>query len=338
VIPLAEQVAVPGAYALALVELTGRWGVQRDELLAGLDLDGDRLADPATRVPVGRFRTLVQRALALTGEPGLALYLGLQMRISSHGFLGFAAMTSGTIREAIALAERFASTRTAALGFHSYVDDGQVSLVLEERVPLDDLREFVVVALLSMLAQIGAAITGRPLSGAADVTFAEPDYHRRLGHLFPGPVRFGQQSNRLIFATEVLDLPLVMADPVAAQLARAQCEKELDALGDDGQAAGRVRALLQREREEGGGFRSVTEVAKLLHVSERTLKRQLAASGTTFSDVLDELRSEEAMRLVGNRALTLEDVAERLGYSDVANFTRAFRRWTGTTPGTFRKR
>lgn len=75
-----------------------------------------------------------------------------------------------------------------------------------------------------------------------------------------------------------------------------------------------------------------------MHVSTRTLKRRLAVAGTTFSDLLDDLRRERALLLVDDRALTLDQIAYRLGYSDVANFTRAFRRWTGATPAALRKR
>jgi AraC-like DNA-binding protein len=263
------------------------------------------------------------------------VYLGLQMRISSHGFLGFAAMSAGTVREALQLAERYVATRIPALGFHTYVEGDQVSLVLEERAPLEELREFVVVSLLSGLAQLGAALTGHIIRGASDVTFSEPSYFARLAHLLPGEVRFDQPSNRLIFAAAILDLPMLNADPVAAQLARTQCQRELDELGDGDRTIGRVRELLPRED---GGFHALEEIARRMHVSPRTLKRRLAASGTTFTDLLDELRREGALRLLDNRQLTIESIADQLGYSDVANFTRAFRRWTGTTPATFRKR
>jgi AraC-like DNA-binding protein len=71
-------------------------------------------------------------------------------------------------------------------------------------------------------------------------------------------------------------------------------------------------------------------------MSPRTLKRKLAACGTTYSDLLDELRQNRAVQLLGSDQLSIEAIADRLGYSDAANFGRAFRRWTGTTPGAYR--
>jgi AraC-like DNA-binding protein len=125
-----------------------------------------------------------------------------------------------------------------------------------------------------------------------------------------------------------------MADAAALRLAKEQCERELDALGAGETMAGRVRRLL---RVEGGGFRGLEEVAVELHVSTRTLKRRLAAEAVSFSQLLDEERRSHALLLLRAPERSLDEIADRLGYSDLANFTRAFRRWTGKTPGAYRK-
>ena len=95
-----------------------------------------------------------------------------------------------------------------------------------------------------------------------------------------------------------------------------------------------VRGLIYHEDT---GFRSVEAVASELCMSERTLKRQLAHEGTTFSDILEDLRRQKAIQLLDDQQASIERIAERLGYSDVANFNRAFKRWTGTTPGQYRR-
>jgi AraC-like DNA-binding protein len=133
-----------------------------------------------------------------------------------------------------------------------------------------------------------------------------------------------------------LELRLIMADPVAARLAREQCERELDALAEtERDVVTRVRRLLPRDH---GGYHALHDIAGRLHVSARTLKRQLAAHGTTFTDVLDAARRERALTLLSAAEATVEAVAAELGYSDTANFTRAFKRWTGQTPSAFRRR
>jgi AraC-like DNA-binding protein len=322
---------LPGVHALHLVELAARWQVRADELLAPLGLDLESLAEPRARLSIQQVAKLAERAHALTGEPALGIYLGMSMRASAHGYLGFAAMSAATVGEALELAARFAPTRTSALALHLCVDGDAASLVLEERADLGAARELIVFSLLVGLWQLGRTLTGRELDGSANVAFAEPPWFRRFGGVVS--VKFSQPLHQLVFPASTLNLPLVMADAAAMRLAREQCEQELSALGAGDTTAARVRRLLWRER---GGFRDLPEVAKQLSVSTRTLKRRLSEEGVQFSQLLDEERRSHALLLLRS-PLSLDEIAARLGYSDTANFTRAFRRWTGKAPGAFRR-
>jgi AraC-like DNA-binding protein len=327
--------SVPAVHALHLVTLVKRWQVEADELLAPLGHSEAALAAPGARLSIAQIGELVDRARALTHEPGLGLHLGLHMSIASHGYLGFAAMTAARVRESLELAVRFVPTRTGALRLRLHEEGAQAALVVEERAPLGRAQDAIVLALLVGLWQMGRAVTGRDLDGTMELAFPEPAYMARFGHL-GGRVRFDQPAHQLVFARVVLELPLMNADPVAMQLARAQCERELSLL--DAAAGERVLAAVERVLgEDERGFRSLDEVARVLHLSPRTLKRRLAEEGATFSAVVEAQRRERALLLLRSADLSLDDVAERLGYSDVANFTRAFRRWTGKTPGAFRR-
>jgi len=321
---------LPGAYARELIDLCARFDVAPAALVSGLDVAPETLTNPATRVPLATFVQLVRRAEALTGEPGLAYYAGLHTRVSWHGFLGFAAMTASTVGEALELAERFSRTRTEAVSLVTRRDGAHASLFLEEHVPLGELREFLVTTLLLGLVAIADTLVGRPLAGRVDMTHAEPAYFGKFAAAVPRlrEVRFGQPANRILFATATLSLPIVSADPAATQLAREQCERELLALGDGSPVVGRLRALLRD-----GVSLSSPEAAKRLSMSSRTLKRRLTEQGTTFSELLDDARRQKALVLLEDRRLTVDQMAAQLGYSDAANFTRAFRRWTGKSPG-----
>lgn len=321
---------LPGAYLKELVELTGRWQVRPEELLAGLPVTLAQLADPTTRVPLRVCEAIASRALELTREPALAVHFGLQMRLSSHGFLGFAAMTAGTVREAIELATRFVTTRTSAIGLSLYVEGDTASIVIEERTSLGQMRELVVIALIIGIWQLGQALTGKPLDGAGECAFPEPAFLRDV----PQATRltFDRPNHRLVFPARELALELVTADPVAMKLAREQCERELAALVDAGLPS-RVRAALLAS-----GDTNLTDLARELRMSPRTLKRRLAEHGTTFSTIRDDVRRQRALLLLDNRALSVGEIAAKLGYSELPNFTRAFRKWTGKTPLAYRER
>lgn len=322
---------LPGAYLHDLVELTGRWNVTPEALLADLPVTVAALAEPTTRVPLKVCEAIIGRAHALTHEPALAFHAGTQMRLSSHGFLGFAAMTAGTVREALELAAKFASTRTSAISLSLHVEGETASLVIGERTDLASIREFVVLALLVGLWQLGQGLTGQPIEGYAECAFGAPAFAAALP--LANRLRFDRPAHRLVFAASVLETRLVTADPVATRMSTVQLERELAAVVDAGLPS-RIRALFAARTD----FPSITEVAKQLRMSTRTLKRKLAEHDTTFSALRDDQRRQRALLLLENRELSIGEIATKLGYSELPNFTRAFRKWTGMTPNAYRER
>lgn len=318
---------LPGAYIRDFVELTARWNVEPARLLKGLPVTVEALADPATRVPLRVCEAILARGLELTREPALGVHLGMTMRMSSHGFLGFAAMTASTTREALELAVRFASTRTNAIALSLNVEGGLASVAIEERTPLPPvLREVLVLALVIGVWQLGMQLTGKPLDGIGECAFPRPKYP-----LPDARLRFDRPVHRLVFPASELELPLVSADPAAKRLAKDQLERELAALAEAGVIV-RVRAALAE------GTPTIVELAKQLKMSARTLKRRLAEHGTTYSALRDDQRRQRALLLLDDRSLSISEIALRLDYTELPNFTRAFKKWTGLTPAAYRAR
>jgi AraC-like DNA-binding protein len=330
------QHSVPAAHGDQLVQLVRNWGITPEEMLSPLGLSESAVLDPHGRLPIETFGALLERARTLTGEPGLGFYLGLQKRISMYGYLGFAAMTAGSLREALEMFVRFTPTLTTSIGLRLHVEGRLASLFIEEHFDLGPSRDIALINLMVGMREIGRALTGRNLDGDhADLALAEPPYLHRFKHLVPN-TRWGQPATRVVFDAAYLDLPLAQADRVAVKLAREHCERALDALGYDGDFAHRVRRAISNA---GGvnGFPSLEVVAASLGVSQCTLKRRLAAQGLSFSVLLDRARCDKALLLLESPKLSLDDVAERLGYSTVPNFVRAFHRWTGGTPAAYRR-
>jgi AraC-like DNA-binding protein len=320
---------LPGTYIREIVELAEP-KVAHDVLLRGLPTTYEALTDPTTRVPLRVCEAIVARAIELTGEPALGIALGMRMKVSSHGFLGFAAMTAATVREALELAARFATTRTSAIGLVLDVEGALASVTIEERTPLDGIREVVVLALVIGLWQMGQTLTGRLLAGVGECAFPEPAYVAAMPH--DNRLLFDRPAHRLVFPADELALPLVTADPTAKRLAAAELEREL-ATRAEAELATRIRGLLAAGEPAPP---SLDDVAKTLHMAPRTLKRRLAELGTSFSELRDSQRRQRALLLLDDRALSIHDVATRLGYTELPNFTRAFRKWTGMTPAAYR--
>jgi AraC-like DNA-binding protein len=329
----AQLHTVPISLLAQLVELVKRWHVPADELLSQVGLSEKVLVDPLGRVPVATMCDLLERARVMTGEPGLGYYLGLQKRVSVYGYLGFAALSASSVREALALAVQFAPLFSTALTLDLSIEGRLASLRVEEHMDLGPARDIVLISLMFGLQTIGGALTGREQHSSTDLAIPRPDYYERFAHLAPN-TRFGQPVNRMLIDAATLDSPIVTADRTALRLARTLCERALDELGFDSGLVDRVRRLLASDV---GGFRSLEQVAARIHVSPRTLKRRLAAQGGSFSALVDRERRDKALVLLRSAQLSIEDVAERLDYSTASTFVRAFHRWTGTTPAAYRR-
>ena len=329
-----DAAGLPAAYILLMLDVVKRWHISDAELLGPFALDRQQLSVPTLRLPLDTVNAIYASALRLTEEPGLPFYMGMQMKLSSHGFIGFAAMTADTVAQALELAERFISLRLMGFSLRLVREDDTAHLYLHCDIPQQPLRDGAVATLMVGLGQMAQVITGQTLFGVADIDLDENPRFEDFRYILPAQIRFQQPHNRISFSADYLNLPLVMADAASSQLAVEQCERELVAIGLTNRFVRQVRELIHDEAE---GFRSVEAVAALLFMSERTLKRQLAQEGTTFSDILEDIRRQKAVLLLEADALNIERIAEQLGYSDVANFNRAFKRWTGTTPAQYRK-
>jgi AraC-like DNA-binding protein len=333
-LPPSDPPSFPVAHVHHLVDLVKRWGVSSDDLLAGTGVAKETLADIQARLPVPTMVGLFERARTLTREPAIGLHIGLAIRPTLYGNLGFAFMSASNIRESIDLAIRFSPIVTTSLRFRLRVEGRAAAIVVDELADFGSARDIVVLAVLVSLRQIGAILAGRDLTtSAAEIALPEPWYAGKLAEANLS-MRFDCPSHRLVFDARSLDVPYGMANPTALHVARAHCQQELDQFGAPTRWADSVRGLLARSERR---FRSLEDVATTLHQSTRTLKRRLAAEGVSFSALRDDELRERATTLVRSSLLTYAEIAARLGYSNVTSFDRAFRRWTSATPVEFRR-
>lgn len=328
---------VPGSYALLVIETLKQSGMGSgtlERLLQDLQLNVQTLANPDTRVSLETLNTLLAAGLAFETPYRFAIRLGMLLKISSHGYVGFAAMTANTVRDALDLAQRFILLRIDFVSLRLETEGELCHLFFEDTVNLHPLREILVIVLFYAFWKMGEVVTGKPLFGDVDCSISKPLGYDEFSAVAPGHFNFDRPFNRMTFSASYLDQPLIMADPTALKLALEQCERELESLS-------REQTFLQRARDllysEATGFLSAEQLADRLHFSSRTLKRQLAAHNTSYSQMLDESRRRKAVIMLEQPSISIELIAEKLGYSDVANFSRAFKRWTGQSPNAYRK-
>ncbi|MGH7821814.1 MAG: AraC family transcriptional regulator [Candidatus Binatia bacterium] len=327
--------SVPVAYGLLTIQLATERGIDREDLLGGLDIPPELLERPDGRLSMDQYSRLIDRSIRLTGDPALGYEFGLRSNLTAHGFIGLGLISQATVREAIEFGIRFVRLRTPIYHLRSFVE-GRVGVIdVREAVPFGRLRRYAFDMLLVTWARMAQVLAGeRKIELEIWFDYPEPEYYPRYRDRLP-PMRFATGSNQLRFPAEYLDLPLETANPVTAKLVTESCNRELEVLGGAEDFLARVRAVLVADQ---GDYPNLDAVAARLFVSERTLKRRLLASGFTFRRLLDEARRRDSIRLLRDTNFSVQAVSRIVGYADPANFTRAFRKWTGTSPGDFRER
>jgi AraC-like DNA-binding protein len=339
---------VLAAYARQLRDLLQRWHLVPGPLFARAGIAEADIEGPASRVELGAMLALIEGARQATREPALGWYAGAQRSIAMFGSLGFAMLTAPDVGAALRLLARYANPLLGTvldLRLED-LDDRKVALILDETIDLGPARDFVLGGLAGAAWQLGYRLTGVRPRWRAELMIPEPPYFKRVLTRVPPaiasaaslrgirrvapPVRFDQPANRFLFDRACLTLPLVMADADAHRTALQQCELERQALATD--LVARVRHAVDRAPE-----RSMQHVAGDLHVSPRTLRRQLADRGHTFSTLAAEVRRDRAERLLRTTPTPVAAIARQVGYATITSFVRAFHGWTGVSPGAFRK-
>lgn len=329
-----QAITLPVLYLRHIGDQVASRGGDVGEWLAGSGLRASQLHDPSWTLPLPVFQRLVRDALLLSGDDALGLLVGERLGATTHGMLGYAALNSGSIREALALVERFAGLRLSLISIGHEAHRGELRIVFTATHPLGDVRRPVLEAVVLSIKNILDAISvGVCRVGEVAFPFAAPAYADLARDLFGAPVRYAQSWAGFTLPAEALDVPLRMADPEAFREAAQICQRELDKLTANESMAARVRRLLlERQR----GFPSLQVTARLFSMTPRTLHRRLLEEETSFRELLEEVRHTLAVEHLKSGRFTVDEIAYTLGYSDVANFRRAFKRWESVSPSEFR--
>lgn len=288
---------------------------------------------PDALVPVQTYLDMWHEAERLYGQPGLPSALAHAIPFGAFGALDYLVGSADTVAgccESAMLHFAMVSIDTALE--IDRLHDGAHALRVRALAPMpDQALEFTLAALFSRLRYVsGGGFTPRLLG----LPMAKPANDGVRARLFGLAPAYEHPCAEMLIDAATWRMPTRSADAfLHATLKGMAAQLKLAQPGD----STLERALRARLRDAlAQGRADAPRMAQLLGVSERTLQRRLADIGRSFSDVVEEFRREEASRLLATPGLDLADVAGRLGYAEQTSFTRAFRRWTGVTPGTWR--
>jgi AraC-like DNA-binding protein len=319
-------------YARLICADLRRKGFTERQILSGTHLQWQALHTDNSFLSFAQIRRLVLRALALSECPWLGLKVGASTQLSTHGALGVAVMACSNVAQALQLLQRFASLREG-LAVVSVECQEHLVLVFHEQLQAPDIREYVMGHLTAGLLCLLETISGQDLRRQAKISwpFAEPAW----AHVYrecSAQLEFDAPQLRIELPLTLLNQANLAADPEAYRLALRDCEQQLK----HQQLGSLSQRVQQRLLACAGQYPSLAQMAATEYIAPRTLIRHLRDEGVNYQQLLDHVRAELACWLLLQTPLSIEAIAERLGYQDSSNFSRTFRRWLGVTPRAYR--
>jgi AraC-like DNA-binding protein len=309
-------------------------GIDARRLMREAGMDWGLLSEPDRRAPADAVAELLEMAAASANCQTLGLRMAEARRLSDFGAVSLLIAHQPTLRDALDSTVRYRHLLNEALAMS--VEEADELAILREELVLEEpgsARQAYELAIGTMFRMFSALLgpRWRPYSiGFAHSAPSDLSVHRRF---FGCDVRFNSDFNGIVFWREVLDLPNPAADPAMATYAR----KYVEALAPPRLEPTPVEVLKAIHLLLPVGRASISEVARWLGVSVRTLQRRLETDGRDFSDLLNGARRDLAVRYLRNSDLSATEISRLLGYGQLSSFTRWFRTEFGAAPTTWPK-
>ncbi len=326
---------ISNRYAAELVRLLQGKQIPPQQVLHNTELEWEKLLSGEQLVRKHHMNILVNNAIRLVSEPDIGLQFGQRLNVSAHGILGFALMNCDTLGELLEVWLKYYKINYADLQLGLRVENGSaiLSAAIVSEHPVQHI--FAKEALFASIYSTVSFLLNEPLPNVELwLDYRKPVYADTYRSVFSLTPMFSKDQCQLRFPVELLDKKLARGNQAAARIYQQQCAEMLRTMK---RRQGIARQVQQILLEKAGQFPRIDSVAKLLHVSERTLRRKLDAEGTSFQEVLNDVRYKIAGDYLELTNIGVADIAELLGFSDPSNFRRAFIQWSTVSPASYRR-
>ncbi|HZV54824.1 MAG TPA: AraC family transcriptional regulator [Rhodocyclaceae bacterium] len=305
----------------------------RERLLQESGIAPKLLDEDGARVTTEQFATLYQR-LARELDDELPGMFSRPARNGTFKFLCLSVMEARNVRTALYRFTRFFHLTLDDIGFEMSRQDALTRVALMPRQPSAPANTFAQEILLRLVHGVISWLAGRKMPLArVDLAFPRPAHAADYGTLYPGPAYFDQPVTALHFDTALLDGPIRQDQKSLAEFMRRAPGDWLFNSFPERLVSHGVREYLQAHLAAATG---IDDVARAMHVSTRTLSRRLRDEDTSFQAIKDELRRDVAIERLTKTGTPIAVIGAELGFDSPTTFHRAFKTWTGSTPGAYR--
>ena len=336
-----DDLPTPATYTRVLLQSTP--AKDRGKLLQLTNLREESLSSSDT-IRADQQIQVFRNAQKMTTRPDWALALGSQLNINSHGSLGFAALSAPTLGKSLETLAAFARIRAPYLSFKFEKLQDKYYFTVEPEFDLGDLKialDEIVLQIVDSLITVVLGTRGPGIKVMLD--YPAPTHADDYTHFFSAPCEFSQGFSGVELPPGLCQVPCPLHDEHSYVASLSRCRLALAKVIDPTDAVSRVRNLLAAHYEhletetKNDEAPTLESVASTLCISPRTLIRQLAAQDSGYREMLEKAQKDTASRLLGQARYSVYEIAMLLGYSDAANFGRAFRRWFGMAPSQYRR-
>lgn len=315
-------------------------GASLPEICQFAGISPELLTKPDEKVAGHISQKVWQKAEELTGDVNIGLHLGEQIHPSTLGLVGFVMLSCANLGEALEKLIRYTNLLTDGVS-GKLVKKGLLAEI--EIVILSDRQNYLLETprqpletSFSAIVTIMRILAGRPIP-IREMQFSHPRPFEIAEHkrIFAAPTLFSQSSNKMIFAAEALKYPILLANPDLLSTFEAQAEENLNQLNRQETRSMQVQQKIIKRLT--ADLPNITEIARELGLSERSLQRELAAENTSFRELLDKTRCKLAIKHLQNEKVSVAEISFLLGFSEPSAFHRFFKRQTGKTPQSYRE-
>jgi AraC-like DNA-binding protein len=327
---------VLGVSSRALLSACDRLGLDTHQILAAAGVDPAFVDDPDRRVPIEQFGKLWRAAYELSNDPNLSLHAIEVLPFGAYRVIDFMIWNAPTVGDGLAKVSDYFPLINNVVRLPFLIGDRFVTFAVE--APSDPAvitRPYAEYVLAAVFLRTRFNMPEPYRLARVEFTHPQPASVREHERIFGCPVVFGADACQLVIAREVWDSPKTGADPTLFSVLVGHARTLLDQQRADTTIVGRVRETIGAELR--GGDPGLESVAKQLAMSPRTLQRRLSEHGAIFNEVLDAMRYAAAKSHLAQREIAATEVAYLLGFAEQSSFNRAFKRWSGQTPGEFRR-
>lgn len=333
-----NQRLVPATLIPSFLDLAIKNKINVEGIFAKANIDPAVIGDTGTYLTYDEILGLFDAAFSSTKDPAFGLHLGESVQYHSLDLVGQLIATSKNLQEALDELFRFKDLVAPFTEFGLEVKGAKAHLWFEMDTAV--VHKYLNVhhdSVAATILTLGKALTGDRIS-IEEVHFAhaQPDYLSEYERIFQVPVTFGNVRNELIFPAHQLNEPLLTSYPEYHQRVLRLAEDKLKSM-EQGQSLG-AKVVTYINKNLGKGPTGLDDVASHFNMTPRTLQRRLKQEESSFAELRDHCRHNKAIRELADPNVDIDDLSERLGFSDTSNFYHAFKRWEGLSPGVYRKK